>query len=207
MHRNTFCRRAALIGLSALAATAVSAVPAFARTVAPGCPASAVSQPFAAWLDTADYALAPDGDLEDGGTIWTLADGAAVVEGNEPFQIGAASDHRSLALPAGSSATTAPMCIGTEHRTIRFIARNDGVQSGSLRVDAVFRTPGGTVNSVRLGDVRGSETWSPTAELRTIVNRMAVAQHNAMSVSWRFTPRGEASWSIDDVYVDPFRRN
>ena len=27
----------------------------------------------------------------------------------------------------------------------------------------------------------------------------------AMSVSLRFTVRGNATWQIDDVYVDPFR--
>ncbi|MGH2920404.1 MAG: hypothetical protein ACRDLS_17675 [Solirubrobacteraceae bacterium] len=152
-------------------------------------------------MDDADYVLAPDGDLEDGGAAWTLTGGAAVVQSTG----GLGTGQRALSLPAGSSATTAPMCIGAEHRTIRFFARNDDGSDGSLRVAARFTTPGGQTESVRVGDVREGTSWSPTEAFDSIVNRMAVAQENAMTVSWQFTPRGETRWSIDDVYIDPFR--
>lgn len=200
-------RRTALLGLAALTATALSAGPAFAGPAAVSCPATAHSQPFAPWQDMADYTLAPDGGLEAGGGDWSLAGGAAVVEGNEPFHVGSAGDHRSLALPAGSSATTAQMCIGREHRTIRFFARNDSAGAGSLRVEALIANPGGRSTAVHIADVRGGATWSPTKSYRAVVNRMAVAQGNTLSVSWRFKPRGGASWTIDDVYIDPFRRH
>lgn len=68
-----------------------------AQPVADSYPAAPLSQPFAQWTDTADYVLVPDGGLEAGGAEWTLARGAAVVEGNEPFQVGGASDHLALA--------------------------------------------------------------------------------------------------------------
>jgi hypothetical protein len=38
-----------------------------------------------------------------------------------------------------------------------------------------------------------------------VVNELAPAHGNAIQVAFRFTPRGNASWSVDDVYVDPFR--
>lgn len=196
-----------LIGIGALAVISLSAGPASARAAADACPLVALSQPFAQWGDPAQYMLAPDGDLEHGGAGWTLERGAGVVEGNEPFQVGAASDHLSLALPAESSATTAPQCIGVEHRTIRFFARSDSDTSGSLRVDALFETPSGTINVVPIGDVAARSSWWPVDALDAIVNRMAVSQDNTMSVRWRFTAQASGNWLIDDVYVDPFRSN
>jgi hypothetical protein len=41
--------------------------------------------------------------------------------------------------------------------------------------------------------------------LPTIVNELAPAHGNAINVAFRFTPRGAAGWTIDDVYVDPFK--
>jgi len=38
-----------------------------------------------------------------------------------------------------------------------------------------------------------------------IVNRLASLNDNAIDVSFRFRPIGDAVWSIDDVYVDPYR--
>jgi len=36
-------------------------------------------------------------------------------------------------------------------------------------------------------------------------HKLAPQQGNAIQVAFRFTPRGSASWTIDDVYVDPYR--
>ena len=200
-----FRRRAALIAITALCASLLSAVPAPARPAAAGCTATDLAQVFAPWLDMAEYTLAPGGDLEDGGTSWTLGGAAAVVEGNEPFHVGDPSDHRSLALAADSWATTSPMCIGVEHRTIRFFARKDRADSGPLLVDALFTTTSGTTNAVRVASVAGTASWSPTQALIVIVNHMAAAQDNALTMRWRFRSQSGSSWSIDDIYVDPFR--
>src|SRR4051794_41800429 len=67
------------------------------------CPAQPVAQRFLPWADPAWYAALPGGGFEASTPAWTLAGGAAAVEGNEPFYIGGASDHRSLRLPAGAS--------------------------------------------------------------------------------------------------------
>ena len=58
----------------------------------------ALSTPFRAWNDTADYALAPAGDFEGDTSAWTLSGAAAVVEGNQPFDIG--TDRKLVASPA-----------------------------------------------------------------------------------------------------------
>ena len=189
---------------AALASVALSAAPAAAETgpVPDGCPDVPTVQPFAPWQDFADYLLVPDGDIEAGGSSWLLEDGASAVEGNEPFAVGVASDHQSLRLPAGASATTAPMCIGVEHRTMRFFGTS--TRSGALTVEALYTKRDGEQKSITLGTMRGGDAWAPSDVLPMRVNDLA-GEDNAMSVSLRFTPRGDATWQIDDVYVDPFR--
>lgn len=190
--------------IAAVAAAALIAAPASAAPVAAGggCPAIPTVQPFAPWGDVAEYQLAPDGGLEAGGTTWKLAGGSRVVEGNEPFKVGRAADHRSLELPAGGSATTAPLCIGVEHRTMRFF--DTGARTGTLTVEALYTTRDGKPASAALGTVRSTATWAPSAALPMRVNELAGAFGNAMSVRLRFTASAAAS-RIDDVYVDPYR--
>jgi hypothetical protein len=147
--------------------------------------------------------LAPDGDLEGGATSWLLQGGARTVEGNEPFNVGRTADHTSLQLPAGSSATTAPMCIGVEHRTMRFFA--SAATSGALVVTATYTKRNGTVKSVRLGAARGTPAWAPSDVLPMRVNEKAENFDNALWVTLTFAPRGADAWLIDDVYIDPFR--
>jgi hypothetical protein len=171
-----------------------------ATTVAPdGCPVTPTTTPFAPWGDVAQYVLAPGGDLEERGSTWALTGGAGPVEGNEPFRVGAPADHLALGLPAGSRATTAQMCIGIEHRTLRFFSKAGG-RSGSLRVEVLFAGRARTI-----GTIAAATAWAPTDVLPMIVNELAPARGNAIQVAFRFAPRGNASWSVDDVYVDPFR--
>jgi hypothetical protein len=140
------------------------------------------------------------------GSGWTLTAGASAVEGNEPFKVGGASDHRSLRLPPGSSATTASMCIGVEHPTLRFFARrSSGSLTASLRVEAVVADSAGVEHVLPIGTVLSLGDWAPTTPLPAGVNLLALGQGNALLVGFRFTAVGQADWSVDDVYVDPFR--
>ena len=201
----TSCRRTVLsAAATAFAAAAVFAAPASAAPayVAGGCPDVPTVQPFAPWQDVADYFLAPDGDLEGGGAGWLLEDGAHVVDGNEPFYVGSPDDHQALRLPAGASATTAPMCIGEEHRTMRFFGTS--TRNGALKVEALYTKRNGKQKSVTLGAVRGDDTWAPSEILPMRVNELA-DDDQGLSVSLRFESKGNSTWTIDDVYVDPFR--
>lgn len=205
MHLSS-CRRTVLsVSAAAFAAAALFATPASAApSVAPaGCPDVPMLQPFAPWQDLSDYLLAPDGDLEGDATGWLLEDGAHTVEGNEPFFVGNPSDHRALELPAGATATTAPMCIGVEHRTMRFFGMS--TRHGALKVEVLYAKRNGKQKSVTLGAVRGDDDWSPSEILPMRVNELAPDYDNALWVSLRFTAKGNSTWTIDDVYVDPYR--
>lgn len=187
---------AALLAVPASATAAVSAP-------APGCPDVPVSQPFAPWDDTADYFLAPDGGLEGNGLGWRMEGAAQVVAGNEPFDVVAPSDRRSLRMAAGDSATTAPFCIGVEHRTMRFFA--NAARSSSMDVEVLYSDVAGKDRSLRIGRLAGAGRWAPTDVVPMVVNALAAARGNAMSVRLRFAPHGQGAWSIDDVHVDPYR--
>jgi hypothetical protein len=144
---------------------------------------------------------APDGGLEGGGEDWTLIDGAKVVDGNNQYLAG----DRSLALPAGASATTAPMCIGIAHPTIRLFARNTGAPLSTLAVSVVFSDPFGVKRSLPVGLVGAGDSWSPTPVMPILVNLLALT--GDQQVAFRFTAPGDrGEWTIDDVYVDPYKK-
>ena len=194
----SFARRAAV---TCLAACGLAAAPASAAVTAPqaGCPVTPTTTPFAQWGDVSEYVLAPGGDFEEQGTTWTLTGNATTVQGNETFRVGAPTDHLALSLPARGSATTAKMCIGVEHRTLRLFAKASR-RAGSLQVEVLYAGRARTI-----GTIDAATEWAPSDIMPTIVNELAPAQGNAIDVAFRFTPRGAASWTIDDVYVDPFR--
>lgn len=210
-------RRGAALGLAlALSSTAASA--SSADHPAPAHPDHPVkadacgytpTKIFAPWHDNKSYVLTANGGLEQGDTGWTLAGGAAVVEGNETFDVGGAADHQSLSLPAGSSATTPPNCVSQHDGIFRAFARTDSTDaSARLNVEVVYLDGKGKKKSRVAGKLRAGQEWQPTKRLAVALGRakghgkMAVAH-----VAFRFTPEGEGTWQIDDVYLDPRARH
>lgn len=199
------CRRLALVATATVAAIAMTTSAAAASQSASGCPAAELSNPFAAWADRADYQLAPDGDVEAGGTSWSLTGGAGAAEGNETFRVGASGDHLFMRLPGSSSAATPRMCIGVESPSYRlFVKRNGGSAASRLVAEVVYDDAAGDEVVVPSGTIYGSGAWAPSQSLPTVVNVLAPQQGNAIDVSLRFTAVGGGVWSVDDVYVDPF---
>jgi hypothetical protein len=163
-------------------AVAIIALPGPAHA-ADGCDEQPLSRPFLPWLDLAWYTPVPD--------AWTLDDGAAVAADNGP--LGGAP---AVSLPAGSSATTAPLCVSLAHPTVRFFARNTGSRLSALAVSVVF--DGG---SLPVGVIGAGDSWAPSPVLPVVANLLS------RDVAFRFTPldaRGE--WTIDDVFVDPYKK-
>ena len=194
----TLFRRIGPAGALALVALAFAAP---SQAVAAGCPSQPMSQTFLPWLDPAWYVPAPGGDLEGNGAEWTLQDGAAVADGNEPFLAGG----RSLTLPAGSSATTAPMCVDVEHPTVRLIARNTGSPLSTLTVSVVFHDVLGVRRALPIGVVTAGPDWAPTLPMAMGVNLLSLL--GDQDVAFRFTTAGDGGeWAIDDVYVDPYKK-
>jgi hypothetical protein len=199
-------RRLVIAAAATAAALASTAGPVMASDGAAHCPPGPVSSPFLAWNDPADYQLAPAGDVEDGGSSWSLTGGARAQEDNETFMVTSAADRLSLRLPGSSSATTPRMCLGAEHPTFRFFAkRTGGSAAGRLGVEVVYSGGDGAERSVQAGFVDATDTWQPSQSLPTTIDAIAAEQGHAIDASFRFHAQGGGVWSIDDVYVDPHR--
>ncbi len=192
--------------VAASAATLAVAAPAHAGLLvqsATGCTTATSAKVFRPWLDLANYVPAPGGFAESS-SGWTLKGGAKIVSGNEPWKVGGSKHVSSLLLPAGSSATTAAMCVGIGHPTMRFFAkRNSGLLS-TMAVEVVFNGLGGTIRSLPIGVVVGGTKWQPTLPYPVIASLLPLLPGQMTPVQFRFTPV-LGSWQIDDVYVDPWR--
>jgi hypothetical protein len=125
------------------------------------CASSPTSKTFMPWLDPANCVPAP------GAMPRQRAHGTSEAEppcwrAKEPFRVGAPDDQASLRLPPGSSAATAPMCIGIEHPTVRF-SRNArparcSTRSGSTRSSLTRQA---TTTSCRAGSSSAPATGCP----------------------------------------------
>ncbi len=203
--------RALLAAAATLAACAALASPASAGLLvksAGDCEDQPLEQPFARWLDRANYTLLPGGTFEGDLPGWTLS-GSRVASGNEPYYVHGAGERSALSLPAGSSTTSAPICVGLGHPTMRFFARSSGGTVLSLlKVEVLFELSTGQVAALPIGVASAAlhRSWQPTLPLPVVANLLALLPDDRTPVAFRFTPVGGASWTIDDVYVDPARR-
>lgn len=158
------------------------------------CQLSALSQPFAPWLDYAQYELAPGGDFES--SIWSLTGGATLVAGSEPYAATGTLGSSSLSLPAGSSAQSPPVCVDATYPSIRFFIAGNGSVAVNL-VDGSSVVPVGVV--VAAGD------WEPTPVVLTNSAVLGASSGGAAQVSLVLTGVS-GSPRIDDVFVDPWSR-
>jgi len=179
-------------------AMAMGAAPASAG-LGLACP-SATSSPFEGWKDYANYAFAPDGGFESGGSGWTLSNGARAVYGNESFYVHGSSDKTSLSLPAGASATSPGMCISLLSSKMRFLVKGDS--GSSVKVQILYR---GLLSSVLGildgGTISAGGSWKPSPQIGMLGGVLPLL---TSSVSFRFTAVGGAA-GIDDVYLDPMK--
>ena len=205
------CLRIAAAAFTATVALAAGAATANAGVLvasAADCGQQTLTQTFLPWLDLANYTELGGGDFEGTGAGWSLTGGAAIAGGNEPYFVGGSGDSRSLALPAGASATSPTICVGLTHPSIRFFAkrRSGGVLSlSTLRVDVLFETANGAVASLPIGLVANGGAWQPTLPMLVVANLLPLLPGAQTPVASRFTAQG-ADWSVDDAWVDPYSR-
>ena len=117
---------------------------------------------------------------------------------------GGAADDRSLALPSGSSAVSAPICVGLEHPDIRFFTAASNPMARPS-VEVLFEGPSGELLSAPIGTVSGAGRWAPTAPFPIVANLLALLPDNHTAVAFRFIASG-GDFRIDDLYVDPYQR-
>ena len=157
------------------------------------------SQPFAQFGDYRYYTFGANGGLENGATGWSLS-GARVVSGNESFYVHSHGDVNSLSLPAGGTAYTPKLCMGTTSTVMRYFVK--GSSDGSVRVEVVLRGLLGQVLGVfQVSRVSTGSSWQagpPVLNLDSLLGLLGVS-----SVQLKFTTLSGTA-QIDDVYVDPW---
>lgn len=156
---------------------------------------------FASFGDTSSYFLAPGGSFE-GALTWGRSGSAAIVAGNEPFMLNAATDRQSVRLSAGASVTSPRMCITRDMPHLRFVAK----ANGGSPLEVSVRVYGG---DGKLADAETSTvpalthlSWAPSGN----VSLLPDALNGATAGSAEVTFRTQGDWQVDDVFVDPYAR-
>lgn len=167
---------------------------------------SATSQPFSNWGDSNQYFLAQGGSMESDLTAagWQLSGGAGLAAGNEPWYVTSPTDGSSLQLPPGSSAISAPVCVTIHDPFFRVFTQSFGSPNAQLQVDAMFTGNNGMPMVKRIGYLAANGAWALSDPVK-FVNSIQPGQDGLASLSFRFTVVGTATFSLDDLYIDPIK--
>jgi hypothetical protein len=161
-----------------------------------GC--GTTSQVFSPWGDLASYYFPANGGFEAGSAGWSLSSGAAVVKGNEPFDLHSAGDSHSLFIPAGGAASTS-LCFGVAYPALRFLAAGAGAR---VHVTVSASNLLGVVSTLDGGTFTAGSSWAPSPQISTLLSAVT-SPLGAKTMTLTVSVSGAAA-QIDDLYVDPF---
>ena len=189
----------AVLATSAVAATTARADGGLSALTAGliGGNCGATSSVFAPWGDGRQYYFTADGGFEGGGVGWTFAGGAKVVQGNEPSHVHSSSDHMSLSIPNGATATSPSLCFGLLTPGIKMFASGPG----TLHVQVIAHGLLGGLSVLDGGTVAVGPGWNPTTDFGTLLGQLN-APVGTKSIQIQLTATGNVQ--IDDIYIDPF---
>lgn len=154
---------------------------------------------FAPWNDPSGYYFARNGGFESGSYGWSLAGGAAVVSGNEPFRLSGYGSS-SLRLPAGASAAI-NVCYGLTYPAVRFVAGGSG-GAATVHVRVIAHSLLGILSILDGGTFQVSSGWDAAPKLSTLFSALAAPLGTSSMTIVVTSESGTAQ--IDDFYVDPF---
>jgi len=153
---------------------------------------------FSHWNDWSGYYFASNGGFESSTAGWSVAGGASVVSGNEPWSLGGAGSH-ALQLPTGASAATV-VCYGLTYPGVRFFA--SGVKTtAKIHVRVFARSLLGVVSVLDGGSFTAGTTWAPSPRISTLFSAVA-APLGTKTMQLQFTVESGTA-RIDDLFVDP----
>ena len=194
-----------LAGMVGAALLATATVPAVAGAA---CPTTPTTKAFSTFGDTADYSIVSNGHFEAGTSGWSLTK-AAVASGNESYKVRSKSDAKSLAIQPTGVAVSPAFCVGVEHPNFRFFGRRTSGTWGVLNVKLRWTGADGKTNDTVVGALSGDpyKSWLATPKLPLATTLPLWQSGQTTSVRLVFDPEDfGGAWTIDDVYVDPYRR-
>lgn len=200
---------AVLLGVSTAPAMAWSRVPVTTTPAPPpqaagGCPTTPLSQPFAAFGDSASYSPIAGGNFEEGAPGWALTN-AAVVAGNESY--GVAGGSHSLAIQPNGLAVSPAFCVSIDQPTLRIFARQTSGSWGVLNVILRWQESSGAVHETTIGSLQSGTAWKPSPVLALAATLPLWQAGETLSARLVLKPEQYGgAWAVDDVYVDPRMR-
>ena len=195
-------RFAALLGATL---ALVAALPAVANAA---CPTTPTIQAFKTFGDKANYSLVSNGAFESGTSGWSLTK-SSVASGNETYKVHGKSDAKSLAIQPTGVAVSPAFCVGVEHPSFRFFGRRTSGTWGVLNVKIRWTGSDGKTNETVVGSLSGDpyKSWLATPSLPLATTLPLWQSGQTVSVRLVFDPEDYGgAWTIDDVYVDPYRK-
>jgi hypothetical protein len=162
-------------------------------------------QAFKQFGDTSSYSLASGGSFESGTSGWTLT-GASVQSGNEAYHVNAASDSRSLSIPASGGAISAPICVSSSTPTFRFFARQTSGGWAEVNVNVLWSDSSGA-HVTTAGGLSPTTSWAPS-EVYNLGAMLPLWQPGStLSVRIQFVPAATGGGlAVDDLEVDPYSK-
>lgn len=197
-----------VLGLTVALCALIPAAAANAVVSLEDCDGAELSRPFAQFGDPAQYKLAPGGDFE-GAHGWTLSGGAKVASGSEPWGVTGKVGAKSLVVPAGGSATSPATCVNAAYPTFRFFSKSSGGLLGLLpavKVEVLYGEGLAQIVALPAGVALPSSGWIPNAPMLTSAAVGAALAGGEAPIAIRITSVS-GTWSVDDVFVDPYRRS
>jgi hypothetical protein len=184
---------------------AAVALPAVAQAA---CATTPVTKAFQRFGDTANYSLLSNGHFESGSSGWSLT-GGAIVSGNESYKVRSSADTRALQISPTGTVVSPAFCVGVEHPTFRFFARQASGSWATMAVRLRWSESNGRVNETTVGSLNSSSfaSWQPTSALPLATTLPLWQSGQSLSVQLVFDPdEYGGAWAIDDVYIDPYSR-
>jgi hypothetical protein len=198
------------IGTSILATTASGTSILETPDTRQTCTAPQLLPAFSSLGDMRDYVLAPGGSFEgkdlDGWQVLKAQTGG----GGSPLEVQEVDENkRSLRIPAGGSATSPAMCVDLHYPTFRLMTKGQQFK-GRLRVEVVYPDSENPVFHPVGSLTADSRAWHASADMPVFPERGGAAA-GMRRVALRFTSvevdNDGGAWRLDDLYVDPTRRN
>lgn len=195
------------------ASIALFALTAPAGALAASCPELPTTKAFQKYGDNADYALLTRGDFETGTSGWNLFN-ARTVAGNETA--GVLAGKRSLALGGGwvsgpTVVATPEFCVSSDHPYFRYLLKANGAV-GLLATFISYRDSNGSLVQQQVTSNVATNLfpgkWKPS-ELNPLSIKLPIAPGETKKVRLLFVSPmsiGAASYNIDNVLIDPYRR-
>lgn len=168
------------------------------------CNAQPTSKPFAQWNDNANYVPVPNSGFEDGFANWTTVGRASISQDNHGFGISGRSDDRqSVVLGEGGSVASASFCGGIQYPTLRMMTRAASGKSARAIVTVRYTGKDGLLAALPIGSVSAGPNWGPS-EITLTASGLPLFTGTKLGVT---ITGAEGAIAVDDVYVDPYRRN